>query len=62
MATYDDFVPAFRALLVSSGGSFPAFYAEVERLAGLEPDERRRALDSLATGGPEPPEPGPDSR
>ncbi len=62
VATYNDLVPAFRALLESSGGSFPAFYAEVERLAGLEPDERRRALDSLATGGPEPLEPGPDSR
>jgi len=62
VATYNDLVPAFRALLESSGDSFPAFYGEVERLAGLEPDERRRALDALATGGPEPPAPGPGSR
>ncbi len=47
VATYNDLVPAFLGLLEGSGGSFPAFYAEVERLAGLEPAERRTALDAL---------------
>ena len=62
VATYNDLVPAFRALLEVSGDSFPAFYAEVERLGALEPEERRRALDSLASGGPAPPAPGPGNR
>ncbi|MCY3929565.1 MAG: aminopeptidase [Acidobacteria bacterium] len=47
IATYSDLVPAFLGLLEASGGSFPAFYAEVERLAGLEPVERQTALDAL---------------
>lgn len=47
IATYSDLVPAFLSLLEASGGSFPAFYAEVERLAGLEPVERQNALDAL---------------
>ncbi|MYA07954.1 MAG: aminopeptidase [Holophagales bacterium] len=62
VATYNDLVPAFRALLEASGDSLPAFYVEVERLVALEPEERRRALESLATGRPAPPAPGPDSR
>lgn len=44
VATYNDLVPAFRALLEASGGNFPAFYAEVERLSELSPEERRREL------------------
>ena len=44
VATYNDLVPAFQALLEASGESFPAFYAEVERLAGLEALERRAEL------------------
>ena len=48
VATYNDLVPAFRALLVSSGGHFPAFYTEVERLAELEPEERWRELEGGA--------------
>jgi len=47
VATYNDLVPAFLGLLEASGGNFAAFYAEVERLAGLEPAERRTALDAL---------------
>ncbi len=63
VATYNDLVPAFRALLQSSGGDLPAFHAEVKRLAGLTPDERRRALSALANEGrPEPPAPGPGDR
>jgi len=37
-------VPAFLALLERSAGDLPAFYAEVERLSGLLPEERRREL------------------
>ena len=45
VATYNDLVPAFLALLEASGGSLPAFYAEVERLAGLESEDRRSELE-----------------
>ncbi len=62
VATYNDHVPAFRALLDSAGGSFPAFYAKVERLADLEPGERRRVLETLVVNDPEPPAPDPESR
>lgn len=68
VATYNDLVPAFRVLLEASGGNFPAFYAEVERLAELEAEDRRRKLAALAdagpaaTGRPPPPAPGPGSR
>ncbi len=44
VATYNDLVPAFLALLEASGGDFPAFYAEVERLSELSPEERRPEL------------------
>ena len=66
VATYNDLVPAFQALLEASGESLPAFYAEVERLAGLEAAARREELDALLghspTGRPEPPAPDPRSR
>ena len=66
IATYNDVVPAFQALLEASGGNFPAFYAEVERLAGLEAAEREAELDALSgqspTGRPERPAPDPQSR
>ncbi len=42
VATYNDLVPAFLGLLEASGGDFGAFYAEVERLAELAPEERAR--------------------
>ncbi len=45
VATYSDLVPEFLALLETSGHDFPSFYAEVERLAGLEQVERRLELD-----------------
>ena len=47
IATYNDVVPAFQALLEASGENFPAFYAEVERLAGLEAAARGAELDLL---------------
>ncbi len=66
VATYNDLVPAFQALLEAAGEDFPAFYAEVERLAGLAPAEREAELAALSgqspTGRPERPVPDPQSR
>ncbi|MGZ5203137.1 MAG: aminopeptidase, partial [Telluria sp.] len=50
IATYNDFVPAFRALLAKEK-SFPAFYREVKRIAELDRGERHRVLKKL--GGAE---------
>lgn len=47
IATYNDFVPAFRALLAREK-SFPAFYREVKRIAALDRDQRHRVLRKLA--------------
>ena len=47
IATYNDFVPAFRALLRKER-SWAAFYQSVNRLAKLDKAERHRALRSLA--------------
>ena len=47
IATYEDFVPAFRALLQREGG-FPRFYRAVKRLAELDRGERHRILKALA--------------
>ena len=46
IATYNDFVPAFRALLAREH-SFGGFYAAVRRMADLERDERHRRLKLL---------------
>jgi predicted aminopeptidase len=46
IATYSDFVPAFRALLAREK-TFPAFYAAARRLAELDRDERHRQLKAL---------------
>jgi predicted aminopeptidase len=46
IATYNDFVPAFRALLVREK-SFPRFYAAARRLAQLPRSERDRRLKLL---------------
>jgi predicted aminopeptidase len=43
-AAYFELVPAFERLFESSGGDFPRFYAEVQRLAALPKDERRAKL------------------
>ena len=47
IATYNDFVPAFRALLRKER-TWDAFYQSVNRLAKLDKAERHRALRSLA--------------
>lgn len=46
IATYNDFVPAFRHLLAREK-TFPAFYRAVRRIADLERDDRNRVLKSL---------------
>jgi predicted aminopeptidase len=54
-AAYNALVPGFEALFRDQGESFPRFYAEVARLAGL-PDkhERRAALQRVLEGRPTP--------
>lgn len=53
IATYEDFVPAFRALL-QRAGSFPRFYRQVQRLAEMDKSARHRELKAMAPpiGGP----------
>lgn len=51
IATYTDFVPAFRALLVREK-TFPAFYAAARKLADLDKAERHRRLRQLAGSAP----------
>jgi predicted aminopeptidase len=46
IATYEDFVPAFRAML-KRDGSFPRFYNSVKRLAELDRSDRHRILKML---------------
>ncbi len=48
LATYDEYVPAFRALLRANDGDFTRFFELVEALAKLEPDVRRARLMALA--------------
>jgi predicted aminopeptidase len=47
IATYEDFVPAFRALLQKEG-SFPRFYKEVKRLSELDRADRHRILKAMS--------------
>jgi predicted aminopeptidase len=51
IATYNDFVPAFQALLAREK-SFPAFYREVRRIADLDRADRHRLLKSLGAEVP----------
>lgn len=51
IATYTDFVPAFRALLAREG-SFARFYQAARKLADLDREERHRRLKALI---PKPP-------
>lgn len=44
---YNGDVPAFREVLAQCDRELPCFYAEVERLSGLDPDERRAILSTL---------------
>ena len=41
---YDQWVPAFSALFKHVGGDWPSFYAEVEQLGKLPPEQRKAAL------------------
>jgi predicted aminopeptidase len=54
IATYEDFVPAFRAML-RRDGSFPRFYKSVTRLAEMDRADRHRILKALTP--PLPPAP-----
>ena len=47
VATYNDLVPAFEALLRREGGVLPAFYEAARRIGELPKGERRAALDAL---------------
>jgi predicted aminopeptidase len=47
VATYEEDVPAFRALLARAGGNLPKFYAAVKALAELDKSARDAALDAL---------------
>ncbi len=48
VATYEDWIPAFRALFERDHDSFPAFYRAAARLGSLPQEDRRRALAALA--------------
>jgi predicted aminopeptidase len=52
VATYEELVPAFRALLAREKGDLPSFYAAVKTLAKLEKPERDRELAALAAPKP----------
>lgn len=49
IATYNELVPAFRALLAREGGDLPRFYAAVKALADLPGPQREAELAALAT-------------
>lgn len=51
IATYNDYVPAFRALLREEK-NFGAFYRKVNGLARLDKDERQRALKLIDVAAP----------
>lgn len=51
IATYNDFIPAFRALLAREK-TFPRFYAAARALAELDKSERHRRLKRLAQASP----------
>lgn len=48
VGAYNDWVPAFEALLAESGGDLPAFYARVRELGALDKPTRTAALLKLA--------------
>ncbi len=49
IATYEQWVPAFMALLEQSGGRLDQFYERCEELAALPTGERNRRLEMLAS-------------
>jgi predicted aminopeptidase len=48
VATYEELVPAFRALLAREGGDMGRFYVAVKQLAKLDKSEREAELAALA--------------
>ncbi len=48
VATYNEYVPAFLALLERHGGDLPAFYAAAAQLGKLASSERKTRLGTLA--------------
>jgi predicted aminopeptidase len=48
VGAYNDWVPAFDALLAESGGDLPTFYARVRRLGALDKPARAAELHRLA--------------
>ena len=48
VGAYNDWVPAFEALLAESGGDLPAFYARVRQLGALDKPARTAELRRLA--------------
>ncbi len=48
IATYEQWVPAFQALLKQSGGRLAQFYERCEELAALPMEERNRRLQALS--------------
>jgi predicted aminopeptidase len=50
VATYEELVPAFRALLARENGDLPRFYAAVKALGKLDKPERDRSLAALMRG------------
>ena len=50
VATYEELVPAFRALLAREGGDMARFYREVKTLAQLDKPDRDARLAALADG------------
>ena len=51
IATYNDFIPAFRALLAREK-TFPKFYAAAKALADLDKKERHKRLEAMAASAP----------
>lgn len=52
VATYQQWVPAFLALLEQCGGDWKAFYAEAARIGKLKPEQRNARLRALAPNEP----------
>ena len=48
LSSYEDYVPAFRMLLERDGGDLARFYASVEALGELDPEDRELALQELS--------------
>lgn len=48
VAAYNDWVPAFEALLAASGGDLPAFYAQVRELGSMDKATRTLAMNRLS--------------